>query len=164
MNKCEWKLWNDTVHLGCFYSGSAQPGRRGPSPSRPFGPRVKQGIPSPLACGGSPIDPYSCRWGGAPIWGMGRREVHRWWRATAARLGRRWTPVRESPSGLGGRLGSLGGAPHRRGSSGDVSRAGGRPVEVGTGEVTTVEEEVRWHSASRRLHGSHRLSTKGHAK
>jgi hypothetical protein len=31
------------VHLGCFYSGSAQPERKGPNPSRPFGPRAKTG-------------------------------------------------------------------------------------------------------------------------
>jgi hypothetical protein len=41
------------------------------------------------------------------------------------RLGPRWTPVRESPGGLGGRLGARGGAPHRRGSGGDVGAVEG---------------------------------------
>jgi hypothetical protein len=59
-----------------------------------------------------------------PIWGMGRREAHRWWRVTAAHLGRRWTPVRESPGGPGHRLAAQGGAPRQRGSGGDVGGAG----------------------------------------
>jgi hypothetical protein len=72
--------------------------------------------------------------------------------------------VSESSGGLGGRLGARGGAPRRRGSGGDVGRAGERLVEVGTGEVIAAEEEARRRSASMRLHGSQRLATKAHTK
>jgi hypothetical protein len=72
--------------------------------------------------------------------------------------------VRESPGGPGHRLAAQGGAPHQRGSSGDVGRAGERPVDAGTGKVTAVEEEARRRSASTRLHGSQRVATKAHVK
>jgi hypothetical protein len=101
---------------------------------------------------------------GVPIWSTGRREAHRWWWVMMAHPGRRWTPVRKSPGGLGGRLGAQGGAPCRRGSGGDVGEAGGRPVGAGTGVITAVEEEARRHSASTMLHGSQCLATKADAK
>jgi hypothetical protein len=59
------------MHFGYYFSGSAQPGWRGPSPSRPFGPRVKQGIPPPLGHGGLPANFGGCRRQG-PV-GSGRR-------------------------------------------------------------------------------------------
>jgi hypothetical protein len=100
--------------------------------------------------------------GGGPDLGYGEERgspmvmtVHLRWR---------WTLVSESSGGLGGRLGARGGAPRRRGSGGDVGGAGERPVEVGTGEVITAEEEARRRSASMRLHGSQRLATKAHTK
>jgi hypothetical protein len=48
------------VQIGCLYSGSAHPDRRGPSPSQPFGPRQNQGRLSPpsapAACWQNPAD------------------------------------------------------------------------------------------------------------
>jgi hypothetical protein len=50
--------------------------------------------------------------------------------------------VRESPGGLGGRLGAWGGAPHCRGPGGDVGGAEERLVEAGIGEALAVDEEL----------------------
>jgi hypothetical protein len=47
--------------------------------------------------------------------------------------------MRESPGGLGGRLGAQGGAPRRCGFGGDVNWAGGWPVKAVTDGAIVAE-------------------------
>jgi hypothetical protein len=48
LNKSDEKIINSTVQPGCFYSGSAQPVQRRPSPARPFDLRLKETGDSPI--------------------------------------------------------------------------------------------------------------------
>jgi hypothetical protein len=77
-----------------------------------------------------------------PIWGMGRRETHRWRRAMVALLGWTWTPVRSrrkgrSRSRRGRRAARWRGEAHRWFScDGEPSK------EDGTGEALAMDEEL----------------------
>jgi hypothetical protein len=50
LNKSDGKIINSTMQPGCFYSGSAQPAQRRPSPTWPFNPRLKEIGDSPALC------------------------------------------------------------------------------------------------------------------
>jgi hypothetical protein len=72
-------------------------------------------------------------------------EAVPWWRMDRAEE----APMRESPGGHGGQLAVCGGASHRRGSGGDVSRAGGWPVKAVNGR----RSRWTWKTASGSLRG-----------